>query len=121
MDAAVYLRSRTGLLLVVLLVSSVALGAVVLADLQSTMDPPRPTFIGRIAVRGHEGAFDAVTAVRGERAAAASCTVRAFDVYGQTVGTKVFDVGRLVPGEAFEWRGRVRVDARVERMSLDCR
>jgi hypothetical protein len=47
--------------------------------------------------------------------------VEAFDIDGNTIGTKGFDLGRLAPGEPLGWSGHVRVDARVERMSIDCR
>ena len=96
-------------------------GSFVFDRLQSSIGPAHPTFVMRISTRGASGHFDAITTNRGERSSAATCTVEAFDIYGNTVGTKVFDLGRLAPGNPLEWRGHVRVSARVERMSIGCR
>lgn len=116
-----YLWRRKLLIAGVVVAATFGFGSFVFDRLQSSIGPAHPTFVMRISTRGASGNFDAVTTNRGERSAAATCTVEAFDIYGNTVGAKVFDLGRLAPGEPLEWRGRVRVSARVERMSIGCR
>jgi hypothetical protein len=108
-------------LVALVLAATFAAGSIVFAELQSNVRPGRPTFIARISPRGVDGRFVAVAAIRGERPGTASCTVEAFDLYGQTVGTRQIDLGRVEPGEVLEWRGRLRVESRVERMRIDCR
>jgi hypothetical protein len=116
-----HLWRRKLLIAAVVVAATFALGSFVFARLQSNIGPGHPTFVMQISKSGAKGDFDAITANRGERPSVATCTVEAFDIYGNTIGTKEFDLGRLAPGEPLEWRGHVRVDARVERMSLDCR
>jgi len=110
-------------LLLALLVAAVtfALGAQLFAKLQSEIGPGRTTFAVHVTPRGGGGDFDAITTARGERSSVATCTVTAFDIYGDAVGAKGFDLGWLAPGEPHEWSGHVRAEVRVERMSIDCR
>jgi hypothetical protein len=116
-----HLWKRKMLIGAVVVAATFALGSFVFAQLQSNIGPGRPTFVMQISTRGAHGDFDAIAANRGQRPSAATCTVEAFDIYGNTIGTKGFDLGRLAPGEPLGWSGHVRVDARVERMSIDCR
>ncbi len=116
-----FLLRRKLVLVSLVLAATFAAGSIVFVELQSNVRPGRPAFITSISPTGVDGRFVAATTIRGERPATASCTVEALDVYGRTVGTKAIDLGRVAPGEVLEWRGRVRVEARVERMRIDCR
>ena len=116
-----FLWRRKLLLAALVLAATFAAGSIVFAELQSDVPRGRPTFIARISPRGVDGRFVAVAAIRGERPGTAACTIEAFDLYGQTIATKEIDLGRVAPGEVLEWRGRLRVESRVERLRIDCR
>jgi hypothetical protein len=115
-----YVWSRKALLFLLVAALSLALGVGIYQKLQSGMDPPKTTFVARVEPVGVEGDFEAVTTARGERSAVAACTVTALDIYGHALGERAYDLGRLQPGEPLAWRGHIRVEGRVERMSIVC-
>ncbi len=116
-------RRRGPLLLAGLAAAGCLLLGTILADRLNSTEPPlpAPTFAERVTPRRTEGRFDAVTTNLGWSSARPRCSVVAYDVYGNALGSVVFRIGVLDPGASRAWDGRVRVTGRVERMSIHCR
>ena len=116
-------RRRGALLVAGLATAGCLLLGTILADRLNSTEPPTPppTFAEKVTPRGIQGRFDAVTTNLGWSSAEPRCTVVAYDVYGNAVGSDVFRIGRLVAGATRSWGGRVPVGTRVERMSIHCR
>jgi hypothetical protein len=113
-------RLLMALLALAVLAVSVGVIALLLAALRSDDPPPRPAFAERVEILDAGGGFEAVTTNLGRRARAPTCTVDAFDIYGNRVGSKVYELDAIPAGETVEWDGTVPVTATVERMSIGC-
>ena len=119
--AGTYLWSRRIVIFAVVALVSLIGGVLILDRLQSDQRTPRPTFAEKVTPLGTEGRFDAATTNLGDRGRAPTCTVSAFDIYGNTVGSHVYELDKLSAGEHLDWDGRLEVTAAVERMSIVCR
>ncbi len=116
-----YLWRRRFLIFAVAAAASLAGGSILVDHIRSGQRTPRPTFAERVTLRDAHGGFDAVTTNLGDRARRPTCTVSAFDIYGHSVGSRVFELEKLSAGERLEWDGALLVTATVERMSIACR
>lgn len=113
---------RLLMLLLALAVLAVAAGAIalLLGVLRSDDPVPRAGFAERVEILDAGGGFEAAATNLGRRGRAATCTVDAFDVYGNRVGSKVYELEKIPAGETVEWDGVVPVTVTVERMSIAC-
>lgn len=118
--AGTYLWRRRFVIFAVVALVSLIGGALILDRLQSDQHTPRPTFAEKVTPRGTEGRFEAATTNLGDRGRAPACTVSAFDIYGNTVGSHVYELDKLSAGEHLDWDGRLEVTATVERMAIVC-
>lgn len=110
------------LLLAVAIVAAFAGAAAVVASILDADDPvPRPAFAERVEIVDGEGAFAAATTNLGRRGKVPTCTVRAFDVYGNVIGSRTYELEKIRAGETVEWDGSLRVAGTVERMAIACR
>jgi hypothetical protein len=92
------------------------IGLLFLASCGSSGGPYSIEVMGRDAL----GNFNALTTNDGSEQGNPTCTVRAFDAFGNRIGFDIFKLGSIAAGETLPWNGHVPVDELVARYEGEC-